>query len=347
VFIGGSLIGRGGHNPLEAICFGKAVQTGPHYFNFADAYHQLAQRQAVSIVANASQLQHSTAHLLTNALLRQQQGERARQFFQSQQGAVQRCSAAITALCGDNLQHIRRYADKNKLYWYRSDVFDDIGLAQFDPQWWQQQRGVTGSSSGRNTAWFVSHGQYSLVLRHYYRGGLVGKVIKDRFCYQSALFSRAMQEFSLLQWMRQQGLAVPRPIAARYQQRWLSYRADILIERVSTGRDLASILHNERALTAPEWQALGEAIARLHNAGVDHTDLNCRNILLDNSGTFWLIDFDKCRRRLPGDWQQKNLQRLLRSLHKEQSRLRSFHWQPDSWQNVLTGYQQQKAVKPA
>lgn len=347
VFIGGSLIGRGGHNPLEAICFGKAVQTGPHYFNFADAYNQLAQRQAVSIVENASQLQHNTAHLLADSALRAQQGERARQFYQSQQGAVARSSQAIAALCGDSLQHIRRHADGSQLYWYRTDIFDDIGVTKFDPRWWQQQQAVTGSSTGRNTAWFVRHlhqgRQHHLVLRHYYRGGLAGKVNKDRFFYQSALYSRAMQEFSLLQWMRQQGLAVPTPVAARYQQTGLSYRADLLIERINGSRDLADILHNERALTEQELQAVGAAIARLHDAGVDHTDLNCRNILLDNSGTIWLIDFDKCRRRLPGDWQQQNLQRLLRSFNKEQTKLSPFHWQPANWQNVIKGYQQQKS----
>ncbi|MBV2129159.1 lipid IV(A) 3-deoxy-D-manno-octulosonic acid transferase [Arsukibacterium indicum] len=346
VFIGGSLIGRGGHNPLEAICFGKAVQTGPHYFNFADAYNQLAQRQAVSIVDNAAQLQHSTAQLLDNALLRKQQGERARQFYQSQQGAVARSCQAIAALCSDNLVSVCEGASGDEVYWFYADMFDTVGAAQFNPQWWQQQQAVTGSSTGRNTAWFVRHTHqdrtHQLVLRHYYRGGLAGKLIKDRFFYQSAINSRAMQEFSLLQWMRRQGLAVPKPVAARYQQTGLSYRADLLIERISTGRDLASILHTTRALTAAEWHAVGVAIARLHAAGVDHTDLNCRNILLDASGTIWLIDFDKCRRRLPGNWQQQNLQRLLRSLRKEQAKLTPFQWQETAWQNVINGYQQQQ-----
>lgn len=342
VFIGGSLINRGGHNPLEAICFGKAVQTGPHYFNFADAYNQLAQRQAVSVVQNVAQLQQNTAALLADTVLRQQQGERARRFYQSQQGAVARSSKAIAALYGDSLLNVQRHAAGSELYWYRSDWFDSISAEQFDPLWWQQQHAVTGSSAGRNTAWFVQHRQQQLVLRHYYRGGLAGKLNKDRFFYQSALYSRAMQEFSLLQWMRQQGLAVPKPVAARYQQHRLSYQADLLIERISDARDLATILHTGRALTDNEWQAVGTAIARLHKAGVDHTDLNCRNILLDQSGTVWLIDFDKCRRRPAGDWQQHNLQRLLRSLHKEQAKLSPFHWQLAAWQHVINGYQQQK-----
>lgn len=97
-FIGGSLIERGGHNPLEAICFGKAVQTGPHTFNFADAYRQLQQYQAVSLVANANELADNTAALLADSKARQEQGERAKHFFLQQQGATARTLVAIQQL---------------------------------------------------------------------------------------------------------------------------------------------------------------------------------------------------------------------------------------------------------
>ncbi len=341
VFIGGSLIGRGGHNPLEAICFGKAVQTGPHYFNFADAYNQLAQHQAVSIVQDAEQLLQNCRQLLSDAMARQQQGERARRFYQQQQGAVERSSAAIAELCGDSLTSRQRHAVARNLYWFRTDLFDGINEQQFSPAWWQQQNAVTGSSSGRNTAWFVQHQQQQLVLRHYYRGGVIGKLIKDRFFYQHALYSRAMQEFSLLQWMRLRGLAVPTPVAARYQRVGFGYRADLLISRISDSQDLATVLQ-QRALSEPEWQRVGAEIARMHRLGVDHTDLNCRNILLDHTGKVWLIDFDKCARRTGASWQQHNLARLLRSLHKEQNKLAVFHWQQADWKNVIKGYQQDK-----
>lgn len=339
VFIGGSLIGRGGHNPLEAICFGKAVQTGPHYFNFAEAYNQLAQRQAVSIVQHAEQLLQSCQQLLGDEMARQQQGERAQRFYQQQQGAVARSSAAIAKLCGDSLANMQHHTVGDNLYWFRSDMFNGIGKEQFNPAWWQQQNAVTGSSSGRNTAWFVEHQQQQLVLRHYYRGGMVGKLIKDCFLYQAPLYSRAMQEFSLLQWMRHHGLAVPTPVAARYQRVGFGYRADLLITRISDSQDLATVLQR-RPLTDEEWQSVGAEIARMHRLGVDHTDLNCRNILLDKAGKVWLIDFDKCARRTDKGWQQKNLARLLRSLLKEQDRLPTFHWQQAAWENVIKGYQQ-------
>ena len=40
-FIGGSLVDRGGQNPIEAVRQGAAVLTGPHWQNFADAYRAL------------------------------------------------------------------------------------------------------------------------------------------------------------------------------------------------------------------------------------------------------------------------------------------------------------------
>ncbi|MGM0648706.1 MAG: lipopolysaccharide kinase InaA family protein, partial [Bacteroidota bacterium] len=49
---------------------------------------------------------------------------------------------------------------------------------------------------------------------------------------------------------------------------------------------------------------------------LDHVDLNARNILIDPQHKPWLIDLDRCRLRRPGGWQNANLNRLERSLHK-------------------------------
>ncbi len=347
VFIGGSLIERGGHNPLEAICFGKAVQSGPHIFNFNEAYRQLQQQQAVVLVADSEQLFASCCQLLSDVSLRQQLGQRAQQFFSRQQGATARTLDAINLLVAGSimpsqpLAHTSAYQTKqagNASYWYDPAFFTDIAAEQFQSAWWQQQQAVIGSSSGRNTAYFIQHGGHKLVLRHYYRGGLVGKLLHDQFWLQPVAQSRAMQEYELLSWMCAQGLAVPRPVAARYQRSGLIYRADLLIELIPDSKDLAAILQ-QRAMTAEEWQAVGQAIAQMHRLGVYHSDLNCRNIMLDSAGKVWLIDFDKCERREPGQWTEQNLARLLRSFNKERGKLAVFHWQDTDWAALLAGYQ--------
>ena len=365
VFIGGSLIARGGHNPLEAICFAKAVQSGPHIFNFKDAYRQLQQQQAVALVADSQALLNNCQMLLADASARQAQGQRAQQFFLQQQGATARTLAAIDTLftgnpmsshnvtqpqptsplaSGQNSgESYQSTAQNGTYYWFDPEFFSEITAEHFQSEWWQQQQAIIGSSTGRNTAYFLQHGEHKLVLRHYYRGGLVGKVLRDQFWLQPVAKSRAMQEYQLLSWMRTQGLAVPRPVAASYQRSGLIYRADLLIELIPNSKDLAAILQ-QRAITASEWQAIGAAIAKMHQLGVYHSDLNCRNIMLDAAGKVWLIDFDKCSRRPPGEWTEQNLARLLRSFNKEKGKLAVFNWQESDWQSLQQGYQQQLAA---
>jgi len=358
VFIGGSLIARGGHNPLEAICFAKAVQSGPHIFNFKDAYRQLQQQQAVAIVADSQALLSNCQRLLADASAREAQGQRAQHFFLQQQGATARTLAALDSLLTGrrmSTDDISTVAAKRQIagyqhsqqngahYWFDPAFFSEVNAKHFQSAWWQQQQAVIGSSTGRNTAYFVQHGEHQLVLRHYYRGGLVGKVLHDQFWLQPVTQSRAMQEYQLLSWMRTQGLAVPRPVAASYQRSGLIYRADLLIELIPNSKDLAAILQ-QRAMTTLEWQAVGAAIAQMHQLGVYHSDLNCRNIMLDAAGKVWLIDFDKCNRRSPGEWTAQNLARLLRSFNKEKGKLAVFHWQESDWQSLQQGYQQQLAA---
>ena len=358
VFIGGSLIARGGHNPLEAICFAKAVQSGPHIFNFKDAYRQLQQQQAVAIVADSQALLSNCQRLLADASARTAQGQRAQHFFLQQQGATARTMAAIDSLltgrrmstndistAAAKQQHAayQQSQQNGAYYWFDPEFFSEISPQHFQSQWWQQQRAVIGSSTGRNTAYFVKHGEHKLVLRHYYRGGLVGKVLHDQFWLQPVAQSRAMQEYQLLSWMREQGLAVPRPVAASYQRSGLIYRANLLIELIPDSKDLAAILQ-QRAITPSEWQAIGAAIAQMHQLGVYHSDLNCRNIMLDAAGKVWLIDFDKCSRRSPGEWTEQNLARLLRSFNKEKGKLAVFNWQEADWQSLQQGYQQPLAA---
>ena len=63
-FLGGSLVERGGQNPIEAIRRGAAVISGPSTHNFRDAYETLARHKGVIIASNAAELADAVARLV-------------------------------------------------------------------------------------------------------------------------------------------------------------------------------------------------------------------------------------------------------------------------------------------
>lgn len=137
--------------------------------------------------------------------------------------------------------------------------------------------------------------------------------------------------------MRRHGLSVPKPVAARYVPSGLCYRADLITERIPQARPLADILM-ETPLARPIWSKIGDVIRQMHVLDIYHSDLNCRNILLDADMQVWLIDFDKCRHRRNTGWQQHNLSRLRRSLTKEKAKHPELHWSDTDWPALGAGY---------
>ena len=65
-FIGGSLVPHGGQNPIEAVRHQTVVLSGPHWFNFTDAYETLRRFDAVVPVSNAEELSTALMRLIDN-----------------------------------------------------------------------------------------------------------------------------------------------------------------------------------------------------------------------------------------------------------------------------------------
>ncbi|QLB44273.1 3-deoxy-D-manno-octulosonic acid kinase [Mannheimia pernigra] len=198
---------------------------------------------------------------------------------------------------------------------------------------------LLGYSKGRGTTWFLNTTPelgINVVLRHYYRGGIFGKLIKDRYFYARFEHTRAYKEFFLLQQMLAWKLPVPRPVAIKVENSLCCYRADIMLEKLENTQDLSKILQSQ-VLSNQQYEQIGKLIRRLHNHQVHHSDLNIHNILRENEEKFWLIDFDKCRIEQGESWKQSNLDRLLRSFKKEQTRL-NILFNEENWQAVLKGY---------
>jgi 3-deoxy-D-manno-octulosonic acid kinase len=237
-----------------------------------------------------------------------------------------------------NLQ-ILTYRQGNNYCVFDAEVISDFCSDMLTSEYWLRHKAVTGTAQGRGTTWFVAYHGHEWVLRHYYRGGLIGKLIKDLYLFITMANTRAAREFELLNKLQRLQLPAPRPVAYSVQRRGLFYKADLLSSRIQDAKDLVAIL-TEHDISHDIWHALGETIKRFHDHGIYHHDLNAHNILLDKQNKIWLIDFDRGEQRKPEKkWQQANMVRLLRSFEKELCKIKGFQWSQENWQALLAGYQ--------
>jgi 3-deoxy-D-manno-octulosonic-acid transferase len=104
VFVGGSIVDRGGHNVLEPAAHGVAVVTGAHTHNFhaivdllneADAIVQLPPVEGAEAVATLTEV---FQRLLIDTEWRRGLGARAKQIVDDNQGAVERTMKLIAPL---------------------------------------------------------------------------------------------------------------------------------------------------------------------------------------------------------------------------------------------------------
>jgi 3-deoxy-D-manno-octulosonic-acid transferase len=119
-FVGGSLLKRGGHNPLEPAQFGVPVVMGSSYENFRDVVAKMQAADAIRIVGGSGtaglsaaalrafgrddtilaseELERALVDLLSDRDGARAMGERGRKVFEEQQGATGRAVEAIVAM---------------------------------------------------------------------------------------------------------------------------------------------------------------------------------------------------------------------------------------------------------
>lgn len=95
IFMGGSLVPVGGHNPLEPAALGKAVVSGSQVANFQAIYQALAEQEAVSLVDDEQALAAELRHGLADPQWLAERGARARALVEAHRGASDKTLAAI------------------------------------------------------------------------------------------------------------------------------------------------------------------------------------------------------------------------------------------------------------
>jgi 3-deoxy-D-manno-octulosonic-acid transferase len=87
-FVGGSLIRRGGHNPLESAAFSVGVITGPHTYNFDHVYPELIKLKGAKVVENGDELAQQLIALSQNSKACAALGNKAALCVANNQGAI-------------------------------------------------------------------------------------------------------------------------------------------------------------------------------------------------------------------------------------------------------------------
>lgn len=100
-FVGGSLVKKGGQNPLEPAAVGLPILTGPYTFNFSMITEQLQQRKAEIQVNNVTQLGAQVISLLSDPARRQRMGHEAKKFVAENKGSMLKQMQLIENLLKD------------------------------------------------------------------------------------------------------------------------------------------------------------------------------------------------------------------------------------------------------
>ena len=216
------------------------------------------------------------------------------------------------------------------------DFFDPVSHVSGMPSLASGQVKISGI--GRAEVTYFKHQDMKMVLKHYYRGGMVARILKDCYLGFSVENTRAFKEFRLLKKMQALDLPVPVAVAAHAEKRLFCFRADLVTQEIEDVKTLAQYL-SEKELDEELWKKVGACIRLFHDRDVYHADLNARNILLTAEGDVYLIDFDNSYIRVgTASWKMSNLTRLKRSLLKFQRNAPGFNFDEQGWSWLLEGY---------
>jgi 3-deoxy-D-manno-octulosonic acid kinase len=153
---------------------------------------------------------------------------------------------------------------------YDKAIINQISEDRFEPSGWLHSEPLTGShgSGGRGNTMFVGNIPRQFVLRHFMRGGLIGKLVRDRYVWTGEDNTRAFVEWRLLAKLAVSNLRVPRPAAARYCRHGLTYTADIITVRIPEVHPLSEYIAL-RSRDEAFWHATGASIREFHGEAVD------------------------------------------------------------------------------
>jgi 3-deoxy-D-manno-octulosonic-acid transferase len=123
VFVGGSLVKKGGQNILEPACLGKPVLFGPYMFNFRDIAGLFLSNQAAISVHTPQELKARIKELLVNPRQAEELGRKAKQLIINNTGATKRNLELIKELAikigdGSIFSECRLNKNRGRFYFF-------------------------------------------------------------------------------------------------------------------------------------------------------------------------------------------------------------------------------------
>ena len=175
---------------------------------------------------------------------------------------------------------------------------------------------VVGRIGGGRTPHALVRGDDGVwVLKAYLRGGLIARWNRDRYWGRE----RFLRELRVAVRADRSGVPTVEVLALVLEEAGLgSVRCWLLTRLQPDARPLQEFLRT--GAEAPLSRAAGEAVSRMHRAGIDHPDLNVSNLVGWMDGEtprVCIIDWDGACCREAGTWSPSaNLLRLWRSIVK-------------------------------
>ncbi|MDX1408737.1 MAG: 3-deoxy-D-manno-octulosonic acid kinase, partial [Saprospiraceae bacterium] len=173
------------------------------------------------------------------------------------------------------------------------------------------------------------------VLRQYLRGGMVARFIRSRYLFTGYENSRPFREFRVLAKLSGLRLPAPVPVAALCVRHGAGATGAIITREIENVKTLEQVAGS---MNESEWRSVGATLRSFHDHGLVHADLTVRNILVQEGGRVFLVDFDRARFQdnAKGAF-KRGLKRLHRSMVKSQLE-KEKGLDESAWMQLLNGY---------
>lgn len=170
------------------------------------------------------------------------------------------------------------------------DLYNEVMFAN-PPESSSKYRGVRGAVIRKNIAGL------SLVLRLYRRGGLARHFLSKSFIRNPFLGSsqyRPLKEFFILKRLSPPSASfpVPTPVAVAVKVNKFTYSGMLITLEIPQAKTLLEQTPKKKELVKNCVTRAGELTREIIENGVYHTDLHLGNVMYQEDGSVYLIDFD-------------------------------------------------------